>query len=192
MYIYIYNTEISSPKQTQSPRRVLLPCKTSILLCQTWLEVCTDDFQKKSIPHPVFVCFGFRDSSTVTGLLARSVARLIRGHSLPFQCLVSGQPFTILKGLGISPLKSTSGVRLVHRTLFRSRRCREPGALMFPIGAAWLWLCYGMSRFLPTEHRWILPKTQSTCGAFLQVSGRWLQIFCVLTFSCDVLFSDMF
>ncbi|CAK9003546.1 unnamed protein product, partial [Durusdinium trenchii] len=40
---------------------------------------------------------------------------------------------------------------------------------MFPIGAAWLWLCYGMSRFLPTEHRWILPKTQSTCGAFLQV-----------------------
>ncbi|CAK9077714.1 Ephrin_rec_like domain-containing protein [Durusdinium trenchii] len=42
-------------------------------------------------------------------------------------------------------------------------------ALMFPIGAAWLWLCYGMSRFLPTEHRWILPKTQSTCGAFLQV-----------------------
>ena len=42
-------------------------------------------------------------------------------------------------------------------------------ALIFPLGIAWLALCYFVSLFLPEKHRWAGPKVCSTMGAFLQV-----------------------
>ncbi|CAK8998651.1 unnamed protein product [Durusdinium trenchii] len=42
-------------------------------------------------------------------------------------------------------------------------------ALIFPVGVAWLGLCYLLSKLLPANRRWNGSKTVSTCGAFLQV-----------------------
>jgi len=42
-------------------------------------------------------------------------------------------------------------------------------ALIFPIGVAWLALCWSIARVLPTKWRWDGSKVVSTMGAFLQV-----------------------
>eukprot|EP00438_Fugacium_kawagutii_P015411 Skav211239 [mRNA] locus=scaffold180:194152:195698:- [translate_table: standard] len=55
------------------------------------------------------------------------------------------------------PLSQTESVRYLF------------SALIFPIGIAWLALCYGVSRLLPTKYRWEGPKVVSTMGAFCQV-----------------------
>ena len=43
------------------------------------------------------------------------------------------------------------------------------GAMIFPVGVAWLGLAYAVSRLLPKKQRWEGPKVCSTMGAFLQV-----------------------
>ena len=42
-------------------------------------------------------------------------------------------------------------------------------ALIFPVGVAWLALCFGVSKLFPKKHQWEGPKVCSTIGAFLQV-----------------------
>jgi len=42
-------------------------------------------------------------------------------------------------------------------------------ALIFPLGVAWLALCFGVSKLFPKKRQWEGPKVCSTMGAFLQV-----------------------
>ena len=42
-------------------------------------------------------------------------------------------------------------------------------ALIFPLGVAWLALCFGVSKLFPKKHQWEGPKVCWTMGAFLQV-----------------------
>ena len=42
-------------------------------------------------------------------------------------------------------------------------------ALIFPLGVAWMALCYALSKLFPKKHHWEGPKVCSTMGAFLQL-----------------------
>lgn len=42
-------------------------------------------------------------------------------------------------------------------------------ALIFPVGVAWMALCYAVSKLFPKKYHWEGPKVCSTMGAFLQV-----------------------
>jgi len=41
--------------------------------------------------------------------------------------------------------------------------------LIFPLGVAWMALCYALSKLFPKKHHWEGPKVCSTMGAFLQL-----------------------
>ena len=42
-------------------------------------------------------------------------------------------------------------------------------ALIFPVGLAWLSICWGVSKLFPARRHWSGPKVASCMGAFLQV-----------------------